>query len=373
MQRADERVPRAPQFSTSIALTYAQQVRRVAATYAARGGVVDLPESPRLESTLAALAGTDVMLVFLESYGRVTYDRPELAAALAPGRERFAADVARSGHDVVSAFVRSPTFGGSSWLAHLTLLSGIQVEDPDVYELLMTQHRPTLVTAMQRRGYRAVALMPGTRKAWPEGAFFGFDALYDERRIDYRGPEFGWWRIPDQFALAQLDAREGAGRQPLFVVFPTINSHMPFRPTPPYQPDWSRMLTAAPYDAEPQRAALAATAAWQDLQASYGEALGYTFRTLGGYLAQRAARDLVMIIIGDHQPPAAVSGAGVPWDVPIHVIARNPRVLDALRARGFVDGLTPADARVGDMHEVPGWLLAAFEGFTPPQRPAPAS
>ena len=37
----------------------------------------------------------------------------------------------------MSGFVTSPTFGGNSWLAHLSLLSGIEVRDPRRYALLM--------------------------------------------------------------------------------------------------------------------------------------------------------------------------------------------------------------------------------------------
>ena len=50
----------------------------------------------------------------------------------------------------MSAFVESPTFGGSSWLAHISLLSGIEVRDPDTNAKLMTAHRDTLVRAFGR-------------------------------------------------------------------------------------------------------------------------------------------------------------------------------------------------------------------------------
>jgi hypothetical protein len=52
--------------------------------------------------------------------------------------------------------------------------------------------------------------------------------------------------------------------------------------------------------------------------------------TLGGYLRLRADRDFVMVIVGDHQPPAMVSGEGATWDVPVHVITNRTQVLDRL-------------------------------------------
>ncbi len=93
----------------------------------------------------------------------------------------------------------SPTFGGSSWFAHSSFLSGIEVANPDRYALLLTQHRPTLVSTFKQAGYRAVGLMPGLKKEWPEGAFYGFDTIYGADALDYRGPEFGWWRIRTSF------------------------------------------------------------------------------------------------------------------------------------------------------------------------------
>ena len=41
---------------------------------------------------------------------------------------------------------------------------------------------------------------------------------------------------------------------------------------------------------------------------SYVNAIAYTYASIGGYLRMRADRDVVMIVIGDHQPAAAVSG-----------------------------------------------------------------
>ena len=109
---------------------------------------------------------------------------------------------------MVSAFVESPTFGGSSWLAHVSLLTGVEVRNEDTNVRLMAQARDTLVTTFSRRGYRTVAAMPGNSHPWPEGAFYRFDEIYDRARLDYRGPKFGWWYVPDQFTLARLDALE---------------------------------------------------------------------------------------------------------------------------------------------------------------------
>ena len=72
-------------------------------------------------------------------------------------------------------------------------------------------------------------------------------------------------------------------RAPLFVFFPTIGTHTPFRPTAPYQPDWARMLTDHPYDDADVDRVWAEQPDWLNLGPSYVQALSTTYVTLGGY------------------------------------------------------------------------------------------
>ena len=367
-QRLSNRVPRVPQFSTPVSVTYATQVSRVLDTFAISRAARALPASPPLKSNFGALGDSDVIVVFMESYGRVTYDRPEVAHVVTPARERFAAAVRDTQREVVSAFVTSPTFGGSSWFAHSSFLSGIDVTDPDRYALLLTQKRATLVSAFKGAGFRAIAMMPGLRQSWPEGAFYGFDLIYGADQLDYRGPEFGWWRIPDQFSVAALDAREvrPRPRKPLFVFFPTISTHMPFRPTPPLQPDWPRMLSANPFDADAVTRSLTQSPEWTRMGASYGASVQYAFDVLASYLRARANERFVLIVLGDHQPAANVSGEGASWDVPVHVISGRAGILESLQAHGFAAGMDPAPHAIARMNELGPMLLASFDSTAPP-------
>ena len=67
-----------------------------------------------------------------------------------------------------------------------------------------------------------------------------------------------------------------------------------------------------------------------------------------------------MIVIGDHQPPALVSGTDAPWDVPVHIITNRVEILDRLLARGFRKGITPERPSLGKMHTLTPMLLEAF-------------
>jgi len=346
-------------FSAPVTSTYAHQGRLAAAAiWPAR----ELPPTPSMASDLSHVLHADVFVIFIESYGAAAFERPEIAAPLAASRDRLLAAIHATGRDVFSAYVESPTYGGSSWLAHLSLLSGVEVRDPDTHARLMMARRDTLVRAFGREGFRTVALMPGMRGPWPEGAFYGFDEIYGADRLAYQGPEFGWFAVPDQFSLDRFDALEAQrpSHAPLFVFFPTISPHFPFSPTPPYQPDWRRLATARPFDGPDVVRAYAREPDWTHFAPGYVESMAYDLDTIGGYLRRHAGRDLVMILLGDHQPPALVSGEGAPWDVPVHIVASNAVVARRLTAAGFHPGLDPARPAIGRMHALGPLLLDAF-------------
>ncbi|HUC41559.1 MAG TPA: sulfatase-like hydrolase/transferase [Gemmatimonadales bacterium] len=358
-QRVNAIVPGTPGFSAPVTQTYVRQVGLMVATL---GRSTELLPGPAMNSDLSLVKGADVFLFFIEAYGAISYERPEFAARLTADRGRLEAAIHGTNREVVSAYVESPTFGGSSWLAHITLLSAVDIRSHDANARLMTEKRETLVTAFKQHGYRTVAVMPGLWQNWPEGSFYKFDEIYGGARLDYRGPTFGWWDMTDQFVLARMDALEvqRAPRRPLFVFFPTISTHIPFTPTPPYQPDWARVLTNDPYDEADVKHAYLRQPDWMDLGHSYADAIAYMYQSMAGYLRLRADRDFVMILIGDHQPAAAVSGEGAPWDVPVHIIASRRPVLDRLLAHGFRSGLTPSRPALGPMNTLTATLLEAL-------------
>jgi hypothetical protein len=102
------------------------------------------------------------------------------------------------------------------------------------------------------------------------------------------------------------------------------------------------------------------------MRPAYGDALDYLLRSVAGWLRLPAGRARVIVLLGDHQPAATVSGRGARWDVPVHVLSDRPAVLARLRAAGFVDGLDPPRDPIGPMHTLTPLLLDAFAGCAPP-------
>ena len=103
---------------------------------------------------------------------------------------------------------------------------------------------------------------------------------------------------------------------------------------------------------------------WTAMGKSYVDSVAYFLDVLASSLEKHATDDLVLIVLGDHQPAAKVSGEAAPWDVPVHVITRRADILDALHREGFRDGLTPERPAIGKMNQLTLQLLNAFQGLT---------
>ena len=162
------------------------------------------------DQLLTALRGKNVVISFVESYGRDAVEDPEFApqvgAVLDGGTSRLNA----AGFAAQSGFLTSPTFGGGSWLAHDTLLSGLWVDNDQRHRTLLASDRMTLNGAFRRADWQTVGVMPAVSRAWPEGSFFGYERFYDARALGYRGPKFSFGTHARPVHPRQL-AAPGAG------------------------------------------------------------------------------------------------------------------------------------------------------------------
>jgi hypothetical protein len=321
-------------------------------------------------SALAALTGADVLLMPMESMGAITYDDPEMNRELRPARQRFEQQLKAGGFQVVSAFLKSPTFAGGSDLAHLSLLSGIDLSDPMRHDVLLTTQRETLITLFKANGYQTFGVYPGVFWPWPERAFYRFDQYVDGPALAYPGPAIGYWKIPDQFSVAKLESlypRQGSAK-PRFTFFPTITTHLPFSPVPPFQSNWSQLLSEQPFDEGDLQRALAERPNWTQMRLDYMRMMAYAYQWLGTYLRDHAGRDAFYIFVGDHQPASSVTGEGANWDVPVYLVSKNERLLQRFLMMGYQPGVEPTRSPLGGLHDLTDHLLQAFSADGPGPR-----
>lgn len=292
---------------------------------------------------LSGLRGKDVLVTFVESYGRSALADPGLSVG--PVLDGGTRELAAAGYGARSAFLTSSTVGGASWLAHATLLSGLQVDNQQRYRTLVASDRLTLPRAFGRAGWRTVSVEPAITEPWPEGRFFGYTTAYDSRNLGYRGPRFSYSPMPDQYALAAFQrAERGPGHAPVFGEITLTSSHTPFSPVPKAV-DWAAVGDGSVF-------ASARTAVGVGRPA-YRASIGYSLSTLVSYVRTYGGDDLVLVVLGDHQPSPVITGRDAGRDVPVTIVARDRRVLDRVAGWGWQPGLRPSPA-------APVWAMKDF-------------
>ena len=312
---------------------------------------------------LGALRGKDVVVAVVESYGRSAVTDPALAGTVGPALDAGQARLAGAGYGARSGFLTSSVVGSGSWLAHATLLSGLRVDNQQRYRSLTSSDRFTLSAAFARSGWETVAVQPGTTRAWPEGRFYGYDRTYDVHDLDYRGPKFGWASMPDQVVLDRLDRLELSrpDRGPVMAEVDLVSSHAPWTPVP-RMVDWNALGDGSVFDGQ-DGAPDAAKRSPDEVRADYAASVAYSLDALTTWAQRSADPDLVLVVVGDHQPAPLVTGPGAGRDVPISVVSRDPAVLDRVADWG-TPGLRPApDAPTRPMESFRDRFLEAFRGM----------
>ncbi len=355
-------VPGVPIAATSAASRAYDQLRQVRVdlqdqqVFAAATVVDAFGDTPGAE-LLTALRGKDVILAFVESYGRVAVEHPELArqvgAVLDAGNRRLRA----TGFASRSAFLTSPTVGGGSWLAHSTLQSGLWIDNQQRYGNVLASDRVTLSSAFRRAGWRTVCVVPANDRDWPEGEFYRHDLIYDSRNLGYRGRAFSFASIPDQYTLSAFERSERASpnHAPVMAEINLFSSHAPWSPIPRLI-DWDDVGDGSVFEFTAGASDPADVVFQRDVtkvRTDYGRSIEYSLNTVISYVETYGDNDLVLIFLGDHQPAPVVTGTGASRDVPITIVARDPAVLDRISGWGWQDGLTPGP-------QAPVWRMDAF-------------
>lgn len=352
-------VPVAAWSDASLVYHRAVQVRaglddqRAFATQAAVDPFRDTPGN----ELLTRLRGREVIVSFVESYGRAAVEDPEFAtqvgAVLDAGTRRLNA----AGFSSRSAFLTSSTAGGGSSLAHATLLSGLWIDNQQRYRSLVSSDRLTLTGAFQRAGWRTVSVEPAISRAWPEREFFGYDKGYDSRNLGYRGPRFSYATMPDQYTFSAFERSERAApdRGPAMAEITLVSSHSPWTPIPRLI-DWNDVgdgsVFASPMAEQGDPPGVVLRNRTQ-IRTAYRQSIEYSLSTLISYVQRYGDDKLVFVFLGDHQPAPLITGAGAGRDVPITIVARDRAVANRISGWGWEDGLRPGP-------RAPVWRMDAF-------------
>jgi hypothetical protein len=309
------------------------------------------------DDLLTGLRGKDVVIAFVESYGRVAVQGSDFSPGVDDVLNAGTATLRAAGYDSRSAFLTSPTFGGISWLAHSTLQSGLWIDNQQRYNQLVRTDRFTLSDAFKRAGWRTVADVPSNTEDWSQGAaFYHYDHVYDNRDVGYKGPNFSYATMPDQYVMSAFQRLELStpGHRPVMGEIDLVSSHTPWAPLPTLV-DWDSVGDGSIFADQPKKG-LTPNQVWGDtakVRAAYGRSIEYSLNTLIQFVTRANDPNLVLILLGDHQPATVVTGEGASHDVPITIVARDPAVFDQISGWDWPAGMLPGPT-------APVWPMDTF-------------
>ncbi len=303
------------------------------------------------------LRGKDVLFTFIESYGRSALEDPLIAPGVTSTLDTSTKALADAGFHAKSGWLTSATYGGSSWLGHSSTLSGLWIDNQQRYRTVMASDHLSLTKAFQKTGaWDTVGVMPGVQKGWPEQEYYGLDRVYNAFQLGYKGPKFSWSTMPDQYALEAFQRQVHSKKrdQPLMAEIILTSSHQPWAPIPEMV-DWNDLGDGSLFKpiqrsgTEPADIISDSTRSKQE----YGKSISYSVTSLTQWLERYGTDDTVLVFLGDHQPISRVSGTNASRDVPISIVAKDPKVLDKITDWNWTDGLQPAP-------KAPVWKMSSF-------------
>ena len=329
------RVRREAEFLVNVYSKQAQEAKAIAAVQEVLG---------HTPTRLQRLHHANVLLLFVESYGATVLDRQLFTSKMLPALRNMETDLAHRGFATASGLLNSATYGGMSWLAHATLLTGIRTTNQLEYDLLGVHKPHSMARILHEAGYHTVLLEPNTNRKSSGADFYDFDEAYSGWNFDYAGPPFAWATMPDQYVLdfarrKVVDVAQG----PLFATYVLVSSHAPWSHVPTLVPDWSRVGNGAIYHSQPLKRAHLDWSNFSQAADPYLTSILYDLDVLRGYLAEFVHDDSLVIILGDHQPVSEVTDNSPSWAVPIHVISRDADLVAPFVSRGYSRGMVPVN------------------------------
>lgn len=289
----------------------------------------------------------DIYLIFLESYGSVLLTKDHFREPYLAFMDDFGEQIESAGWSAVSVFSKAPTWGGGTWISYTNVLFGLLLEEQSQYAAVHAAYQripyPNMGRYLLTQGYDYVWVAPIQRRISPEREaadrnFFGYSRWITLEGMGYNGPLYGWGPSPpDQYTLGYVGNTLQSQHQPTFLVYLTQNAHYPWIPLPPTLADW-RSFAETKSNVDFLQEEGEGHRVFRQSRQNYLNAMAYTMKTLGEFISNLENPEAVLLLIGDHQPPA-VSYKGDGFGTMIHIISQDDMFLESFHAYGFKEGL----------------------------------
>ena len=304
----------------------------------------------------------DIYLIFLESYGKVLMEVDSISQQYRSQIESTEDSLRKNDWHISSAYSRSPISGGKSWLAFTTVMTGLRLENQTEFDTLVHTHQdyPHLIRYLYGQGYKTfrmktienVTAKPLEGEKVTE-TFYDFMYWYKFPDFPYKGFEYDWFGgIPDQYALNYFKEHLIPHPElPKFLFFITMASHTPWFPPPKLLDDWHYLDTVQqdpyhyplpPDDMHPYDQFLFKynSRVKEEISFRHARSVFYDIEMCRDFiLKQLNEEDAIVILIGDHQPPALKEGGSPSMDTPVHIISKDSIFVNSFISHGFNTGM----------------------------------
>jgi hypothetical protein len=321
-------------------------------------GTVNYLSAPVAVESVSIL-DRDIHLFLIETYGYSVFSRNTLLTKVQEELRLLDQTLRDEGYFIASTAMDSTVYGGFSWLAETTLLTGQKISSQMQFTELVERSRdepvPSIARTLHDRGFYTLAVKPGTiHGSWPEGwdVFRFEDSLVaHDGDFNYRGPWFSYVAIADQFAIwtahqhMQQVRRPGgvAERRHAFIHYQLVSSHTPFNRIPWYLENWDELGDGTIYGEQADRIRRFNNnwGGGTEMDEGYAASIGYVLETIAGYVRKHLDNENnpVLIITGDHQAQRPIRENDAGPGVPLHIATRDEEIYEQFLEQGLNPGL----------------------------------
>jgi len=296
-------------------------------------------------SSLKMKRKPNVYLLMIEAYGELLATCPSRTAYQDLLR-RVGARLEASGFHARSGYSTAPIYGARSWLSMASVQTGIHIELQPAYRVLekTIAKVPTLTKLMKAQGYYTLMLQPldAPRVGVTSEDIYQRDRTVIRADLPYQGKPYGLAGVPDQYSLRYFETHQlQAAPSPRFTFYMATTTHFDWWEVPPFVRDYTKLDTPPVRDEDLQP--------WPPLDgkdriedplfARYFAEVEYEWRVLADFIDARRDEDALIIVLGDHQPTRLeCAGSPVTFNTPIHVVSKDPSLVDAFADVGLVAG-----------------------------------
>lgn len=303
----------------------------------------------------------NIYILFIESYGEVAYELPEVKKRYLSALDLFESDLSKNGLHMASSFSKSPVNGGASWLSYSSFINGLKIDNQGLYQRLVHnekfQNVPNLFKWLQTQTYEVFYLAPMKRTSYSPDLdtytkFYGVDHWVSATDFThYSGQRYGWNAPPpDEYTLNfSYDKYLKEQTKPFVFFYLTKNSHTPFLSPKKSSINWHEL------DKDTEKPTPSTSFFAKPTVSDYTQAIEYQLDYLSKFILRNTSENDIVMLVGDHQPPI-ITPASSSYNTMAHVISRDAAFIELWNQNGFEKGMR-INQPTGTTHESLLWIL----------------